>query len=118
MSQTKNRIIALIATVVMSAPVYAHKSITLPPKGSKSLTNHSIFTVNATCSVQSNHANNRIRISVLKNQGTVNGRHLASGQATSVNLNGNASISVSADPGTEVHLVNMGNDAVQADCDV
>ena len=110
--------ITLLALITLSAPVYAQKSITLLPKGSKLMTNNYGFTVNATCSVQGHQARNKIRISVLQNQGTVNGKHLSKGQATSVTLTSSDSISVSAEPGMSVNLMNMGSDRIQADCSV
>jgi hypothetical protein len=108
--------VVVFFTAIASAPVYAGKIIALNPQESKQLTNSSFFTINATCNIQSTKSNNKIRVSVLKNTGTVNGKKLNSGQGTSLSLIGNANISVTAEPGTQISLVNLGNEKIQATC--
>ena len=106
--------IVIFSTIASSA--FADKSIKLSPNESKSITNSTLWTVKATCNVQSKKANSKIRVSVLENKGEVNGKHLAIGQATSVTLKPQDQISVSAEPGTIVTIVNTGNDSVEAVC--
>lgn len=105
-----------ILILLISTSVFAEKVIKLSPKESKSLTNHSLWTLNATCSIQTHRSNNVILVSVLENKGAVNGKHLSKGQATSVKVKNNDSISVSAEPGTTVNIVNMSTDDVEANC--
>ncbi|WP_133127862.1 hypothetical protein [Legionella nagasakiensis] len=97
---------------------YAQKMIKLAPKESKSLTNHYAWTLNATCNVQNDNTKSKIRVSILNNKGKVNGRNLSQGQATFLMLKNNDQISVSAEPGTRVYLVNVGASPVQATCSV
>lgn len=108
-------IFAVIA--LLSTSVYAQKTIHLNPNETKSLANNTLWTLNATCSIQSKGKTaNKIRIVVLKNHGAVNGKNLTSGQATSVTVKNNSNISVSADAGTEINLVNLSNEGLQAVC--
>ena len=109
-------ILAIFALTLMNSPVYAEKVIKLSPKESKSLTNHYLWTLNATCNIQSGHTQSKILVSVEENKGQVNGKKLSKGQATSVNVSNNDSISVSAEPGAIVTIINMGDDSVQAVC--
>ncbi|KTC65795.1 Uncharacterised protein (plasmid) [Legionella adelaidensis] len=96
---------------------FAGKVIKLSPKESKQLTNNYLWTLNATCSIQTKNDNkNKIRVSILKNKGSVNGKNLTTGQGTSVTVKANDSISVSAEPGTKVNLINLGDEPVQAIC--
>ena len=107
----------LILIGFLGSPAQAQKTIKLSPNETKSLANNSLWTINATCTIQGNiKKKNKIRISVLKNKGTVNGKNLSSGQATSVTVKNNSSISVSAEAGTEINLINLGNEGVQAVC--
>ena len=109
----KRSIITGLAFIIMSSPVYAGKVIKLSPNESKSLTNHALWTLNATCNIQ---GKSKILVSVVENKCKVNGKNLSKGQATSVTVKSHESISVSAEPGTTVSLVNMGSDAVEAVC--
>jgi hypothetical protein len=100
----------------LASPVHA-KTLKLSPNETKLLSNNSLWTVNATCTIQSNNkSKNKIRISVLKNKGTINGKNLSSGQATSVTVKNNSSVSVSAEAGTQINLINLGNEGVEAVC--
>ncbi len=104
-------------SVVFFGSLANAKTIKLGPNESKSLTNSSLWTLNATCTIQSNaQGKNKIKIRVLKNGGSVNGKNLASGQATMVTVRNNSSIAVSAEAGTQVNLVNLGDEGLQAVC--
>ena len=110
-------ITAMVLVGLLSSQAYASKVIKLNPNESKLLTNSSLWTLNATCNIQSNNqVKNKIRVSIVKNKGIVNGRNLNSGQATSVSVKNNQNISFSAEPGTQVNLINIGTDSVQAIC--
>ncbi len=109
----KTWLIAGLAFSIMSSPVYADRVIKLNPNESKSLTNHALWTLNATCNIQ---GKSKILVSVVENTCKVNGKHLTKGQATSVNVKNHERITVSAEPGTTVSLVNMGSDSVEAIC--
>ncbi len=107
-------VMVMFSIFFLSSQAYAQHVIKLNPKESKSLTNHSLWTLNATCNIQGTKS--KILVSVEENKGQVNGRNLAKGQATSVNVKNNDSISVSAEPGTTVTLINLGDDSVEAVC--
>ncbi len=108
-------ILLTIATLA-SPTVYAQQmNLELAPNGSKVVTNHFGWTLNATCTIKTK-ASNKIRVSVLDHNGMVNGQNLAIGQSKSVIVHNNDNISVSAEPGTQVTLQNLSNDPVQATC--
>lgn len=93
------------------------KTIKLNPNESKMLANNSLWTLNATCVVQSTNQNkSKIKINVIKNSGTVNGKKLSTGQGTLINVKNNSSVSVSAESGTQINLINLGSDELQAVC--
>lgn len=112
----KTGITALLAFALMSSQALAGKVITLNSKESKSLTNHSLWTLNATCNIQGKKVKSKILVSVLENNCKVNGKKLTKGQATSVTVKNNENIHVSAEPGTTVSLVNLGSESVEAVC--
>lgn len=93
------------------------KTLSLNPNETKLLANNTLWTLNATCNIQGKtKPNSKIKISVLKNKGTVNGKNLTTGQATSVPVKTNSNISVSAEAGTQINLVNLSNESLQATC--
>lgn len=106
----------LIGFVVASTQLEA-KTIKLAPNESKMLANNAPFTLNATCNVHAVHPiHSKIRIVVLKNKGTINGKNLSSGQGTSVTVKNNSNISISADSGTQINLINLGAEQLEAVC--
>lgn len=108
--------LVLCITILASSDVYAHQiSLNLAPNGSKTVTNSFGWTLNARCTVKTK-SKNKIRVSVLENKGSVNGKSLATGQATSVVVEDQDAISVSVEPGTRVTLQNLSEDPVQASC--
>ncbi len=112
----RQSIILLFAFAFISSSAYAERVIKLSPKETQSLTNHSFWTVNATCNIHGSLTKSKIVVSVVANKGKVNGKNLSKGQATSVNVKNNDNISVSAEPGTTVTLINLGDNSVQAVC--
>ena len=107
----------ILMTLIIGSPVYAQNvSLTLTPNGTKVIENTYLWSLNATCKIQCSNSDNTILIRVQNNKGTVNGQNLADGQVKSVTIHNHDSISVSAEPGTKVTLVNKSNEVVQADC--
>jgi hypothetical protein len=101
----------------ISSQTYAQKTIKLNPNETKVLTNSTLWTLNATCTVQNtSQKKSKIKISVLKNSGKVNGKNLATGQTTMVTVSNNSSISVSAESGTQINLMNLSSEGLQAVC--
>ena len=109
-------IIGFTILTLATPKVYAQQmNLQLAPNGSKVVTNHFAWTLSATCVIKTN-TKNKIRVGVLDNNGAVNGKHLATGQTTSMVVQNHESISVSAEPGTKVTLQNMSNEPFQATC--
>ena len=91
--------------------------IRLAPNETKLLANNTPWTLNATCTIQCIHKNNsKIKINVIKNSGIVNGKNLSTGQGTLIQVKNNSSVSVSAESGTQINLINLGADELQAVC--
>lgn len=108
--------LSLLVTLLFSQSVFAQQmNLKLIPKVSKLVTNHYLWTLSATCKIQSN-SKNKIKVSVIKNKGIINGKNLSNGQGSTVTVNNNDSIYVSAESGAEVKLVNLGDEDVQAIC--
>jgi hypothetical protein len=102
--------------VVFNSSAFAQKVFTLSPHETKSLTNYALWTLNSKCTIKGTKASNKILVSVLENNCRVNGRSLSKGQATSVTIKNHENISVSAEAGASVNLVNLGSDSVEAVC--
>ncbi len=95
----------------------SQKTIKLNPNETKQLANNTLWTLNATCVVQcTHHTNSKIKINVIKNSGIINGKKLSTGQGTLIKVKNNSSVSVSADSGTQINLINLGTDELQAVC--
>lgn len=112
----KSNFIALFVLFLISPSVFAGKIIKLSPNETKSLTNTYLWTINATCNIHGGQSKSKILVSIVESKGQVNGKHLSKGQATSVNVKNNDNISVSAEPGATVTLINLGENSVQAVC--
>lgn len=107
----------LIIIGVLSSQTHAQKILELRSNESKLLTNTAFWTLNATCTIQgTDKTNSKIKIGVLKKNGSINGKNLSTGQSTSVIVRNNSTISVSADPGTQINLINLGSEGLQATC--
>jgi len=101
----------------LCSPVNAQKIIKLSPNETKLLSNNTLWTVNATCTIQGmDKTDGKIKISVLKNKGTINGKNVSTGHATMVKVKNNSSISVSAESGTQINLINIGASNLEAVC--
>lgn len=93
------------------------KTLSLAPNESKMLSNNAPWALKATCNIQSSHLKSaKIRVVVLKNQGKINGRQLSAGQGTSFTVRNKHHILVSADSGTQINLINLSSDKLEADC--
>ena len=102
--------------IAMSSNVHAqHMNVNLAANASKVITNHTLWTLNATCTIQTK-AQHKIVVSVLDHNGIINGHNLRIGQVMSVVVHDHDSIAVSAEAGTRVTLQNMGTDPIQASC--
>lgn len=112
-----SNLIMFTITAFILLPAHAQQvNLKLAPHGSKLIENNYLWALNATCTIQCNPLKNRITVRIVKNKGTVNGKRLSIGQVTSLNVHNHDSISVSAEPGAKVSIVNVGADSVQATC--
>lgn len=91
-------------------------SLNLAPKESKALSNPTPLTINATCTIQTKTTTEKITVNVVKSESNVNGQKLHCGQKKSIHVHNNDSISVSAEPGAEVTIINQGSNVIQASC--
>lgn len=106
----------LLLIICISNPLYA-KTITLEPNESKVLSNSAPWTLTATCNVQADEQiKSKVKVTVTKNKGIINGKNLSTGHGTLVHVKNNTHINVSADSGTEITLVNLGSKHLEAVC--
>ncbi len=91
-------------------------NLNLAPNESKALSNPTPLTINATCTIQTKTGAEKITVNVVKSESHVNGQKLHCGQKKSIHVHNNDSISVSAEPGAEVTIVNQGTNRIQASC--
>ena len=109
--------LSLISLFYCCSPANAQKIIKLSPNETKLLTNNTLWTLNATCTVEGAHkSNDKIKISVVKNSGVINGKKLSTGQGTLIHIKASSTVSVSAESGTQINLINLGEDELQAVC--
>lgn len=114
---TKTGMLLLFSIVVCFSTDLSAKTIKLGPNETKSWSNSAPFTLSARCSVHAEHpVHSTIKIVVLKNKGTVNGKSLNGGQGTSIAVHNDSNIEVSADSGTEINLINLGSEELEAVC--
>ena len=106
----------MLASVAMfSLQAHALRTLSLGPNQSQHF--RSPIALNANCTIQSNNqAANVIKISVLSNHGVVNGKTLSPGESTSVSVRHNSTITVSAEAGTEIDLLNLSAEGLLASC--
>ena len=106
-----------VAIAAMSMQAHPQSmSVNLAPQQSKMLANSSPLTINATCTIQTKHDAQKIQVHVHKNNSHVNGLMIHDGEQKTLKINNHDSISVSAEPGAEVTIVNQGEDSIQAVC--
>lgn len=106
----------IIGAIFFSSQLVA-KTIRLAPNETKMLANNAPFTLKANCNVQASHPiKSKVKIVVLKNKGTINAKNLSSGQSTLVSVKNNTHISVSAEAGAQINLINLGRDHIEAYC--
>lgn len=108
----------LLLTSLLSFQAFAGKDIHLNPNESKELSNDFAWTINATCDIQGEAQQGKIMVRVVEHTSVVNGRNLAKGESSSFAVKSHDSISVTAEPGAKVHLVNLTNTALDANCSV
>jgi hypothetical protein len=115
-----NKIIPISIFILIEffcSPIYAQRTLKISPNETKSLTNNTLWTLNATCAIQCDHQNNnKIEVNVIKNSGVINGKKLSAGHGTLIQVNNNSSVSVSAPSGTQINLINLGSSEVLAVC--
>lgn len=109
------RLSFFMALCLISISVNA-KTVNLAAHETKVLTNYSLWNYHTTCDVKTDNKKDKIQIKVLKNSGTVNGKTLTSGQSKIIALKNNSHIDVSAESGTEINLINLGDSELQASC--
>jgi hypothetical protein len=108
-----------IATALICATPALHAqnmNLDLQPKQDKVLKNSTLWTIHATCQIHGNESKKMIKIKGNTDGGQVNGKELNVGQATSLTVYNDKTVTVTAEPGAQVTIINMSNDPVQAVC--
>ena len=82
------------------------------------LSNPIIFTIKAVCTITSNNESNLLSFSVLRKSGTFNGNKIMAGDSMSYVVHNDETISITALPGAQVELINLGEETMVATCSV
>ena len=90
----------------------------LPVNEPQVFANPIIFTIKAVCTVTSENESNLLSFSVLRKSGTFNGTKLLTGDSMSYIVHNDETISITALPGAQVELVNLGEQNIMATCSV
>ncbi|PJD93956.1 MAG: hypothetical protein CK424_01500 [Legionella sp.] len=109
-------ILFLTISMLFTAHQAQAMNLDLAPKGDKVLTNNTMWTIHATCHIHASSAKKTIKIHGVKNNSQVNGKSLNAGQTTSMTVYAEKTVQVTAEPGAQVSIMNLSNEAVQAVC--
>jgi hypothetical protein len=82
------------------------------------LVNPIIFTIKASCTINSENEENLLSFTVLKKSGSFNGTKLMAGDNMSYVVHNDETISITALPGAQVELINLGEETMVATCSV
>ena len=121
MKQIKiNLLGSIVLAAILIQPAHAQSmELTLAPHGSKLIENNQSFSLNANCVVHAKQeGKNTLRLNVVENNGTINGKKLDKGQSTSLVIHGEKSLTVHAEPGSKVNIQNLSNTTLEATCSV
>lgn len=91
-------------------------NLALKPNEHKVISNSSLWTIHATCQIKAGATKKTIKIKGNKDGGQVNGHSLNAGQATSMTVYTEKTIEVTAEPGAEVTISNLSDEAFTAVC--
>lgn len=110
-------LLGALASCLITGQLQAHDmNLHLAPKSDKVISNNTLWTIHATCEIHSTASKKTIRVNGVKNVSHVNGKSLTAGQSTSMAVYAEKTIEVSAEPGAQVTITNLSNDAVEAVC--
>lgn len=88
----------------------------LASKSTKKVENTTLWTITASCSIQSKADKNEVVVSMLKNKGSVNGKSLNPGHKTAIMMHAHNNLTVVAEPGATVNVTNEGQNTIEATC--
>lgn len=80
------------------------------------LSNPYLWTINATCIIQNKEDNNFLAFKVINYQCSLNNKVLFAGESRTIRLHPNETLYISALPGSEVELLNIGKQAIITKC--
>ncbi|MDF1758259.1 MAG: hypothetical protein P1U74_08185 [Legionellaceae bacterium] len=109
--------VLMICLAYFPATSYAETmNLTLASHQSKTIANNFLWTINANCTIHSTEDDKTILVSSVKSGSKINGNTLISGHKTSVKVNDNDVIVVSAEPGAKVSIINTSSKPIKACC--
>ena len=88
----------------------------LPVNEPQVFSNVFMWTVKASCTINSTEANNIISFRVLRKTGSVNNMNLSSGETVTLILHPKEVVYITALPGAKVELLNQGRTTILASC--
>lgn len=112
-----NLLLFIITTTLATTQIDAAcLNLELAPKEHKVISNGTLWTIHATCQIQTSATKKTIQVGGLKSTSQVNGKSLSEGETTSMTVYDQKTIEVTAEPGAQVSITNMGADSVVAVC--
>ncbi|MDF1758616.1 MAG: hypothetical protein P1U74_10020 [Legionellaceae bacterium] len=92
--------------------------ITYSLKASESvlISNPYLWTVSAVCVIKNKDDDNFLTITVTRKQGTLNDQVLKKGDSMTIRLNSKEKMNITANPGAEVELLNIGKKTIVTEC--
>ena len=91
-------------------------TLELVPKEDKVFTNHSLTSIHASCKIHTYGHDAKLKVKSVNQSTHFDGRNIDAGKSTTVTVTDQKSIEVSAEPGAEVNIRNLGKDPVEAVC--
>lgn len=88
----------------------------LPANDPQIFSNIFFWTIKANCTIISESAENLISVKMLRKTGSVNSQQLTSGDTLEITVQAGDKLSISADSGAKVELVNLGHKTIVASC--
>ena len=107
---------SLEASTIHTMQLGSGYEFALPPNDPQIFKNPFLWDISAECVITSDIDAYPLLVRVLRKKGTLNGKHLSTGDTVQLILHAKDKIRLTAVSGAEVELTNLSNEMVKADC--
>ena len=90
----------------------------LPVNEPQLISNPFLWTIKAVCTIKSDDNDNFLSFKVTRKTGTLNGTKFSAGDSMKLSLHANEKIVITAVPGAEVELINVGTKLIRTECSI